>query len=1193
MDDVVTSIRDAVSRAQSEEDVRVRVSGVIEQKILQPLGINSVGRYEYTLVSGVRIDALYGHVLIEYKAPGKLSNKSDIANAKAQLVRYIEKEAEVENRYGNFLGVIISDRIGFLRYNPRASGDKWVLRGPYDINRETVVKLVEALRGLQRKSLNVESLVRDFGPQSDVAKKMVRLLYERLMGSKSARVRVLFEDWFRLFSQTTGYSPDKLRELKRLVEEYGFRGKVDYNFVIFSLHTYYALVMKLLAAEIAYLYGAGRWLKSYVGELENAYLRGGVDSLKTVLRELEEGGVFANLLNIVNFIEGDYFSWYLDVLDKDLGDAVAEVARRLSDYEPATPQLEPELARDLLKRLYESLIPRDVRHKLGEFYTPDWLAELVLDEVGLTAERFEELGAENSLRPLELRVLDPACGSGTFLVLYLRRLREYAEEHYMVDQLVDYALRNVVGYDLNPLAVLAARTNYLLAIGDLLTHAKGTVEIPVYLADSILVETKSDLRGQVYVLRAAAGVFEIPKSVVDGGFLSNVLNDVKMAVANRYTVGEFKGFVGSRYGLSDVDVDVLGKLFDVFLRLEKEGKNHVWVSIVRNAFAPILKGRFDYVVGNPPWVNWENLPENYREISRSVWDEYGLTKVRGMGLGKVKRDMAMLFLVRCVDLYLRDGGVIGFLVPFTLFKTQAGAGFREWISSWNIRVIHDLVTLYPFEGAVNRTAAIVVCKEKRSGPLVFRHVLWRNVSMRPVPPESSLEEVRRSVERVDCLMAPIEANKPSSPWAQTNEIIMRAMQKILGKSEYRAYEGVNTAFNQIYYVDILDKTADGLLVVQNPVRGGEKKTVEVVTAKVEPELVYPLIRGRDIKKWYVKHENRYIILPVKEDGENFHHKDLRTKYPHVWQYFRNFFDELISRGGEPYKTKLKPYRIKDIHVAEKSAPPFYWVFNAAPSLATYKVVWKEVSARMKAGGFHVALLEPHDNIPVIPDHTAVLIPCETKDEAYYLSAILNSTVVGLYAAYITVKGIETLRIPQFDPRNPMCKKLIEFSAKAHEIAKQIYEHNDEHRKKELAEIEEEIDKLVAELYGLSDVELAEIKRFFAILAGEEIPEEQIVEDEEAELSIAFPKTVLTPNQPETITIHITNPDKTPLQITLTLPDNQTKTIQTNSEEHTEDIPITPLPPGTYKLTYTIKTNNQTIKQDTVDITVTQQRRFRT
>lgn len=53
------------------------------------------------------------------------------------------------------------------------------------------------------------------------------------------------------------------------------------------------------------------------------------------------------------------------------------------------------------------------------------------------------------------------------------RLREYAEKHYLIDQMVEYVLRNVVGYDLNSLAVLAARTNYLLMIGDLLIHAKG------------------------------------------------------------------------------------------------------------------------------------------------------------------------------------------------------------------------------------------------------------------------------------------------------------------------------------------------------------------------------------------------------------------------------------------------------------------------------------------------------------------------------------------------------------------------------------------------------------------------------------------------------------------------------------------------------------------------------------------------
>jgi hypothetical protein len=76
------------------------------------------------------------------------------------------------------------------------------------------------------------------------------------------------------------------------------------------------------------------------------------------------------------------------------------------------------------------------------------------------------------------------------------------------------------------------------------------------------------------------------------------------------------------------------------------------------------------------------------------------------------------------------------------------------------------------------------------------------------------------------------------------------------------------------------------------------------------------------------------------------------------------------------------------------------VFNVKPSLAPYKVVWKEVSARMKAGGFHVAMIGPLKDKylgekPVVPDHTVVLIPVESEDEAYYLAGILNSTMIAL------------------------------------------------------------------------------------------------------------------------------------------------------------------------------------------------------
>lgn len=803
IDDIMLCIKSSVLKAITEEDVRVRVSSCIEEKILKPLGIQQVGRYEYTLVSGARSDALYGHVIVEYKAPGKLSSLRDIQIAKEQVIRYIQSEAGSKSEWARYLGVIISDRIAFIKYDPR--NDSWMLRGPYDIRREVIVKLVEALRGLRRKNLDINSLVKDFGPQSQIAKESIKLLYNKLIKSKNPRVRTLFEDWMRLFKQATGYSPEELEELPKLASEYGLTGTINYDALIFSIHTYYTLIMKLLAAEIAYLYGGGRFYRSYIAELDDAYSKGGVVSIKEVLKDLESGGMFRRLLNIENFLEGNYFSWYIDELDKDLADIIAEMARRLADYEIAAPQLEPEFARDVLKRLYQNLVPSDLRHRLGEFYTPDWLANLVLDEVGLSLDNILKVGEEDPLRPLKIRVLDPACGSGTFLILYISRLRRYAEEHYLTDQLSNYILENVVGYDLNPLAVLTARTNYLLTIADLLSYARGEIEIPIYLADSIMIERNTQLTGDVYILKTVVGEFQIPRDIVDKGLLLEVLAEVVQALRNRYTVNEFKERI--EYRFKDIDINsisTLAKLYDTLLKLEEEGKDDVWVSILRNAFAPILKGKFDYVIGNPPWVNWENLPETYREASKDLWTKYGLVKVHGKtGLGKVKKDLAMLFLTRCLDLYLKENSKLGFLMPFTAFKVQAGAGFRSFLArKTRIHVIHDLVTLYPFEGAVNRTAAVVVekvCDLSETNSTKYqqrmteiyknningvKHIIWVNTTGKPIPTDMPLEEVIKVTKRYEVIMTPIIANDPSSPWMQITPKTMEAVKKLVSGSQF-------------------------------------------------------------------------------------------------------------------------------------------------------------------------------------------------------------------------------------------------------------------------------------------------------------------------------------------------------------------------------------------------------------------------
>jgi len=100
---------------------------------LKPLDIKEYGKYEYMLVSGARADALYGHVIVEFKAPGRLSRESDIQKAKEQIIRYITQEAGGKEEWKRYLGVIISDKIAFVRYDPRT--DTWLLRGPYDIRR--------------------------------------------------------------------------------------------------------------------------------------------------------------------------------------------------------------------------------------------------------------------------------------------------------------------------------------------------------------------------------------------------------------------------------------------------------------------------------------------------------------------------------------------------------------------------------------------------------------------------------------------------------------------------------------------------------------------------------------------------------------------------------------------------------------------------------------------------------------------------------------------------------------------------------------------------------------------------------------------------------------------------------------------------------------------------------------------------
>ena len=167
--------------------------------------------------------------------------------------------------------------------------------------------------------------------------------------------------------------------------------------------------MKLLAAEIT------SFSHGLTSPLEKMLHAPTSNSLRRQVEELEQGGVFRHL-NITNFLEGDIFAWYAAEWPEHIDDLVKAMVNLLDDYNPGTLSEIPSETRDLLKKLYHEPFPKSVRHGLGEYYTPDWLADHVLDELEYKGDP-------------EKRLLDPSCGSGTFLVMAINRIKKWYEDN--------------------------------------------------------------------------------------------------------------------------------------------------------------------------------------------------------------------------------------------------------------------------------------------------------------------------------------------------------------------------------------------------------------------------------------------------------------------------------------------------------------------------------------------------------------------------------------------------------------------------------------------------------------------------------------------------------------------------------------------------------------------------------------------
>jgi type I restriction-modification system DNA methylase subunit len=1052
-DSLVSETKRILREAKTEEDLRIGF-----EKLLEPirsklnLNLKSTPKYEKAIYSG-RSDAVHGQVIIEYESPKSFSSKKKIDHAYEQLVNYLSDEAK-ETKLNQLVGVgFDGEKIFFVQYLDKDGKSidktKFFIRGPYDFTPESARTFLIHLRALSRLPLTAENLAQKFGPQSELAPKMVSALANALKNwGNQTHIHTFFNEWKRLFGivygeQFTGSHQEK--EAETLSKLYKVGKETDFQELLFSVHTYFAFLMKLIAAELLTLRDT-----SFGSSLASELAHISYDEIKSKLSDIENGGIYARK-GITNFLEGDFFRWYLDAFDSpELKDAIREIARCLSEFEPATSTLDPVSTRDLLKKLYQYLVPQEVRHRLGEYYTPDWLAELLLNEVGYDGNTRK-------------RFLDPSCGSGTFLVLAIQRAKEHGQkENWPPLEIAKRIVANIWGFDLNPLAVIAARTNYLFALGDLVNELQH-IEIPIYLTDSVLTPTRTtgNLFGKFLEVSTSVGKFQVPAEWVrDGGFLlSRAAPLVEEMAKNRYSVDEAMARFKKEGLIFSKNEQIVRNFYDQILKLEEQNKNGIWARFLKNAFAPMFAGKFDFVVGNPPWIRWGYLSEEYREATTPLLKKYDLYQTKDFAsrnLGVGEKDFSMLFTYASADYYLRDGAKLGFLITQEVFKSRgAGEGFRKFkLPNENyLKVLksHDLVSVQPFEGAANKTAAIILKKgEKTTYPLPY--FIWnRKKGIGRIPTDKSLEETMSLLKKEQLFAKPM--GSPVGSW-QTFKKNQAEIEVIEGRNHYKAWRGTESDPYGVHLLEVIKVLSDDNLIIKNLADIGKKK-IQQVEEKIEQDLIYPAVRGSDIDRWLIQPEI-FVLFPADAFKKApLPESEMKQKYPRTYGYLTKFKAEFEARKSKA--TQM---------IAKRTS--FYAMLGYGPyTIAKYKVVWKRMSNDIIAG-VASQYKTPFGYKTIIPLGTTAFFSTDNESEAHYLCAIINSKPVRDFIKSFSSAGrgfgtpsvMEHVGIPKFDPENPLHQKLAEISKKCHQLKA-------EGKEKEIAKLERENDETVKQLFGIA------------------------------------------------------------------------------------------------------------------------------
>ena len=671
---------------------------------------------------------------------------------------------------------------------------------------------------------------------------------------------------------------------------------------------------------------------------------------------------------------------------------------RFSGREESAALSEAAIDPEMLGKAFEALMASDERKTSGAFYTPQALVEDVVERALHSTLGDEERirrgpsdDDETLKRLRSIRVLDPACGSGAFLVHVLERIasmRLQCGEHGPIAEVRRRVLMtSIFGVDLNPIAVWLCELRLWLSI--VIESADG---------DPMRVVPLPNLDRHIRVGDSlAGGAFDNKVRFVSGRKLTSLRNrymracgprkltlaramdreerDAAINVLRRERARltarrkelllalRARDLFGERH---QIDPDSRRYLVEVRSRIRETTRRDL--KLCAGAALPFsfaahfadvaATGGFDLVIGNPPWVRVHQIAESSKERLRqefkvyrhAAWEAGAALAGAGRGFG-AQVDMAALFVERSSGL-MAPGATMALLLPSKLWRSLAGGGVRQLLLERT-----DLVDLDDFaESHSSFDAAVypslLVCRRKSQAT---------NGSLRRL---DAAVRLRDRIVRWKCTPNSLPLDEtPGSPWILLPQAARKAFDCLCNSgipcaqtSFGRPLLGVKTGCNDAFVVR-LDEIRGEVARIS---AGGR-------TAEIEREMLRPLVRGETLAAWSITGPRECLVWPHCENGQ-----PRRALPPLARRWLSAYHDKLHARS--------------DLH----GQLPWWTLFRTESASAdSPRVIWADFGLAPRA-------IAVEAGNPVVALNSCYVANCKTLDDAYALAALLNGPLVAAW-----------------------------------------------------------------------------------------------------------------------------------------------------------------------------------------------------